>query len=82
MERAAGRIIIMPGGDITARNAARIVNAARPAEIHFAALEASASGMTFRPPHMFMGGALRPPEFDRPVTAPASVRAIIAGAAG
>ena len=55
----------MPGGGITARNVERIVAATRPREIHFAALEPVASGMQFRRPHVFMGGELRPPEYDR-----------------
>ncbi len=48
VRRAADRIIVMPGGGITARNAERIVAAARPREIHFAALEPAAGGMRFR----------------------------------
>jgi copper homeostasis protein len=79
-ERAGDRIVIMPGGGITARNIERIIAAARPREIHFAALEPSASGMRFRRPHVFMGGELRPPEYDRLDTSAASVRAVIARA--
>jgi copper homeostasis protein len=79
-ERAGERIVIMPGGGITARNIDRILAAARPREIHFAALEPSASGMRFRRPHVFMGGELRPPELDRLDTSAASVRAVIAKA--
>ena len=80
IERAGDRIVIMPGGGITARNIDRILAAARPREIHFAALEPSASGMRFRRPHVFMGGELRPPEYDRLDTSAASVRAVIAKA--
>ena len=80
IERAGDRIVIMPGGGITARNIDRILAAARPREIHFAALEPSASGMRFRRPHVFMGGELRPPEYDRLDTSAASVRAVIARA--
>ena len=79
-ERAGDRIVIMPGGGITGRNIDRILAAARPREIHFAALEPSASGMRFRRPHVFMGGELRPPEYDRLDTSAASVRAVIARA--
>ena len=39
VKRAGDRIIVMPGGGITPRNVERIVSAARPREIHFAALE-------------------------------------------
>jgi copper homeostasis protein len=80
IERAGDRVLIMPGGGITARNIDRILAAARPREIHFAALEPSASGMRFRRPHVFMGGELRPPEYDRLDTSAASVRAVIAKA--
>ena len=80
IERAGDRIVIMPGGGITGRNVERIVAAARPREIHFAALEPIASGMRFRRPHVFMGGELRPPEFDRLDTSAASIRAVIAKA--
>ena len=80
IERAGDRIVIMPGGGITARNIDRILAAARPREIHFAALEPIASGMRFRRPHVFMGGELRPPEYDRLDTSAASVRAVIARA--
>ena len=65
------RIIVMPGGGITARNAERIIAAAQPREIHFAALEPEAGGMQFRRQHVFMGGELRPPEYDRLVTSAA-----------
>ena len=40
VRRAGDRIIVMPGGGITARNVDRIVAAAKPREIHFAALRA------------------------------------------
>jgi copper homeostasis protein len=60
MDRARNRIVVMPGGGITQRNVDRIVAAAKPREIHFAALEPIASGMRFRRPHVFMGGEVRP----------------------
>ncbi len=82
VRRAGGRIVVMPGGGITARNAERIVAAARPREIHFAALEPTASGMQFRRRHIFMGGELRPPEYDRLATSAASVRSVMAKASG
>jgi copper homeostasis protein len=75
--RAGDRIVIMPGGGITARNIGRIVEALRPKEIHFAALETSASGMRHRREHVFMGGELRPPEYDRPDTSVDAIRSIM-----
>jgi copper homeostasis protein len=82
IQRAKDRIIIMPGGGITARNIERIVAAAKPKEIHFAALEPTTSGMQQRREHVFMGGELRPPEYDRPVTSGAIIRSVIAKASG
>lgn len=72
------RIIIMPGGGITARNIARIVETAKPREIHFAALEPASSGMIFRREDVFMGGELRPPEYDRLDTSVDRIRSILA----
>jgi copper homeostasis protein len=82
MKRAGDRIIIMPGGGITARNVERIVAAARPREMHFAALEPVESGMTFRRGHVFMGGELRPPEYDRLDTSQALIRSVMAKGSG
>lgn len=80
VQRAGGRIIVMPGGGITSRNAGRIVQAANPAEIHFAALELEDGGMRFRRSHVFMGGELRPPEHDRLITSEATIRSVISKA--
>jgi copper homeostasis protein len=82
MRRAGDRIIIMPGGGITRRNVDRIVAAAQPREIHFAALEPKAGGMRFRRHHVFMGGELRAPEYDRLVTSAGSIRSVIARVSG
>jgi copper homeostasis protein len=78
VKKAGDRIIIMPGGGITAGNLERIMAAARPREIHFAALEPMASGMRFRRENVFMGGELRPPEYDRLETSAEAIRAIVA----
>jgi copper homeostasis protein len=75
---ADNRIVVMPGGGVTARNVERIVAAAAPSEIHFAALEAAPSAVRFRRAHVFMGGELRPPEYDRLATSEASIRSVIA----
>jgi copper homeostasis protein len=82
MRRAGDRIIILPGGGITKRNVDRIVTAAVPREIHFAALEPEAGGMRFRRHHVFMGGELRAPEYDRLVTSVGSIRSVIARVSG
>ena len=78
--RAGKRIVVMPGGGITARTIDRILAAAKPSEVHFAALEPSASAMRFRRQRVFMGGELRPPEYDRLVTSADSIRSVMAKA--
>jgi copper homeostasis protein len=73
---AAGRIIVMPGGDITPRNAARIAADTGAEEFHFAAFANEPSGMAWRNEAVFMGGALRPPEYDRAATTAGAIRAV------
>jgi copper homeostasis protein len=80
VRRAGDKVIIMPGGGITARNAARIIAEARPREMHFAALEPETGGMRFRRHHVYMGGELRAPEYDRLVTSAETIRAVMAKA--
>jgi copper homeostasis protein len=80
VRRAGSRIIVMPGGGITARNVDRIAAAAKPKEIHFAALEPESGGMQFRRQHVFMGGELRPPEYDRLVTSVSTIQSVMAKA--
>ncbi len=82
VRRAGERIVVMPGGGITVRNVERIVSEARPREIHFAVLEAAPGDMRYRRPHVFMGGELRPPEFDRLVTSAPQIRSVITKASG
>ena len=77
MKRAGDRIVIMPGGGITVRNVERIVAAARPSEIHFAALGPVESAMRFRRAHVFMGGELRPSEYERLDTSQALIRSVM-----
>jgi copper homeostasis protein len=79
-EVADDRIVVMPGGGITSRNIGRIVDALKPNEIHFAAMQSVVSPMRFHRPHVFMGGELRPPKYDRLDTSAESVRAVLAGA--
>ncbi len=78
IERAAGRLIVMPGGDITARIAARVAAETGAQEFHFAAFAPEASPMRWRNEAVFMGGALRPPEYDRGATTAGAVGAVIA----
>lgn len=78
VQAAGDRIIVMPGGGITARNAARVVAATGAREFHFAALTAAPSDMEFRRGDVFMGGELRPPEYDRLITKTETVASVIA----
>jgi copper homeostasis protein len=80
--RAGKRIVVMPGGGITARNVDRIVAGMNPAEIHFAALERAPGGMQVRRAHVHMGGTLRPPEYERSETSAETIRAVMAAARG
>jgi len=82
VRRAAGRIIVMPGGGITERTIGRIAPACGATEFHFATLEPREGRMAFRNPRVFMGGTLRPPEYSQDVTRPESVAAIIAAGRG
>ncbi len=77
IERAAGRLIVMPGGGITPRNVARVLRETGAAEIHFAALSEAPSGMTHRNPNVFMGGELRPAEYARLVTTEAGIKSVL-----
>lgn len=78
--RAAGRIIVMPGGGITVRTVGRIAAASGARELHFASLEPQEGRMAHRNPRVFMGGTLRPTEYSQDVTRPDSVAAVIAAA--
>ena len=76
--RATGRIIVMPGGGITERNAAKIVARTGVREIHAAAFSSVDGPMRYRNTRCFMGGELRPPEFALSVTDPARIRGLVA----
>jgi copper homeostasis protein len=76
-KQARGRIIVLPGGGITPRNAAKIVSATGVSEIHLSARRNFESGMRYRNSRVFMGGTLRPPEFSWKVTDEAAVRTVV-----
>jgi len=67
LARAPDRPVVMPGGGITARNVARVAAVPGVREIHFGGGAPVESGMTFRNPRVFMGGVLRPAEYERDV---------------
>lgn len=66
--RAAGRIIIMPGAGIHEGNIAKIARLSGADELHVTGFAEVASAMRYRNPRCFMGGTLRPPEYQRTVT--------------
>jgi copper homeostasis protein len=80
IKAAVDRVIILPGGGINARNVARIAAVTGASEIHFAARVPTTSAMRFRRGDVYMGGELRPPEYDRLDTSTAAVGAVIAAA--
>lgn len=80
VEKAAGRVIILPAGGITERTAARVAGQTGAGELHFTATEAVASRARFTRDGIYMGGALYPPETIQSVTTAARVRGIIAAA--
>ena len=80
IKAAVDRVIIMPGGGINPRNVARVAAVTGASEIHFAARVPTTSAMRFRRGDVYMGGELRPPEYDRLDTSTAAVSAVIAAA--
>lgn len=76
--QAAERIIIMPGGGINDRNVMKIVQHSGVQEVHMTARTPVESAMHYRRPHVFMGGALRPPEYTRSTTDPQQVAQLVA----
>lgn len=76
VQQAGNRIIVMPGGGVNERNIHKIVQQSGVREIHLSARSSVESAMTYRRTHVFMGGALRPPEFSRQTTDSARIRGI------
>ncbi|WP_205862709.1 copper homeostasis protein CutC [Planosporangium thailandense] len=81
VDKAAGRLIVMPGGGITERNIARIAAMTGADEFHFAALVSSDSPAVHRNPAPIMGGVLHRPEYERSTTSQDLVSRVIAAAA-
>jgi len=78
VDRAGGRIVIMPGGGIRLKNVKRVIAETGAAEIHVAAPGPQPSPMTFRNTSVFMGSALRSEEYTRYVTPAEAVRQLAA----
>jgi copper homeostasis protein len=79
VRRAAGRIIVMPGG-ASERHIARVRQATGADEFHVLATRTVESAMRHRNGNVFMGGTLRPPEYAREVIDADAIRRIRAGA--
>jgi copper homeostasis protein len=82
VRQGGDRIIVMAGGEITPRNAARVAQATGVREMHFAAMVPLTSAAVFRNQRTFMGGSLRQPEYSRAVTSRDLIVATMAAAAG
>ena len=78
--RAAGRIVVMPGGGINGRNIARIVSLTGAREFHFAALSTSDSPAVHRNYRPMMGGVLHRPEYQRSTTSEALIGEVFSAA--
>lgn len=76
-QQAAGRIVIMPGGGITADNARKIADATGVREIHLSARSTVESKMRFRNPRCSMGGSEPGEEFSGKTTDESIVRAVV-----
>ena len=77
VRKAGERIIVMPGGGIHERNAARIVSQSKAQEIHVTARATIESPMRYRETRAFMGGELRPAEFSRSVADAGKIAEIV-----
>ena len=63
MERAAGRIVVMPGGGIREHNVQKVLARTGAREIHVSGSRTVESRMEHRNTRVFMGKELRAPEF-------------------
>lgn len=76
VERAAGRLVVMAGGGIDARNVKRVVCETGVREVHATLRANTASQMTYRDVRCSMGGALRPEEFSWFTTSSERIKAL------
>jgi copper homeostasis protein len=83
VEEAAGRTIVMPaaGGDVPEHVLARIVRETGVSEISVCPQALKDSPMKFRNSRCFMGGQLRPPEYQLPSLDADRVRGMVAAVA-
>ncbi len=77
VSKAGDRMIVMPCGDINARNIRKIMERTGAREFHVTGTKTIGSGMKFRNDRVFMGGELRPPEYSRTVTDEGRVKELV-----
>lgn len=77
MTRAAGRIIIMPGGDITERKLQKVIKETGASEFHIYLDQEKESVMKYCPDHVYMGGLLRKPEFLNSYSSSSRIAAVL-----
>jgi len=82
VERAGGRISIMPGGGLREGNVREVVRYTGVTEVHFTAFAESESPMTYRNLRPRMGGERIPGEYERIETDPDRVRAMVGALEG
>lgn len=74
IERAAGRLIVMPGGGIREHTVQRILNQTGARELHVSGSTTVTSQMAHRNTRVYMGKELRAPEFSWSVVDPNRIR--------
>ncbi|PSK91344.1 copper homeostasis protein [Murinocardiopsis flavida] len=82
VRRAAGRIIVMPGGGVREDTAGAIVAATGAEELHFSGGDTAPSPATHQNPKVAMGGGRVPPESERRVTSAERIVRIMRAAKG
>jgi len=67
----------MPGGGLTERNVKKVLEGSCAKEYHISGRVTINSSMTFRNASVYMGGALRPPEFSISVVDSSKIQSFI-----
>ena len=77
VERAAGRIIIMPGGGVTPLDIRKIADETGATEFHFTGRKSVESPMLYRNPNVSIGDVVKIEEYSKLVTDPLLVKAAL-----
>jgi copper homeostasis protein len=81
IEKAAGNLIIMPGGGITERNIARLIRETGAQEFHLSGRKKIPSAMQYHNHRVTMGGALHLPEYEYAIADAHRINQVAAAAA-